>query len=270
SSVSCRAWRSLGPEDVRERSSPWSRSRRRCVRPSRLKTTVTSPSRSHTQRARLLPPGGVCFQGAMMYSTRTAPLVLALSALIVGCQKSDQTNAAGTTARDSQSGASGEVSTPATPVAAAKPSDAEIFAILTEANEAEIDAAKAAVSKSKHADVKAFARSMIADHTKLLKGGQALSDSLHVTPQAPGNDSLATHVQQGEQARGTAAGATLDKTYMDAQVQDHQTVLDLLKQFEGQATEPRLKALIQNAEPIVQRHLTRAQAIDAKLTANQA
>ena len=46
-----------------------------------------------------------------------------------------------------------------------------------------------------------------------------------------------------------------------------QTVLTLLKQFEGQAQDPRLKSMISKAEPIVQRHLTHAQAVDAKLAA---
>jgi putative membrane protein len=145
------------------------------------------------------------------------------------------------------------------------PSDAQIFAVLTEANQAEIDAAKTALDKAKHADVKAFARQMLADHTKLLNGGKALADSLHVTPQPPANDSLATHVAQEKQQLSSVAAPTFDKTYMDAQVQDHQTVLALLKQFEGQAQDPRLKAMIAKAEPIVQRHLTRAQGVDAKL-----
>jgi putative membrane protein len=199
---------------------------------------------------------------------RTAPLVLAVSALFAACgQRSDQQNA---TTHDTTTAAGGEVSAAPAPAAAKAPSDAEIFALLTEANTAEIDAAKTALKKAHRTDVKAFAQQMITDHTKLLHGGKALADSLHVTPQPPATDSLATHVQQEKQTLGSTSGAAFDKTYMDAQVQDHQTVLALLQQFEGQAQDPKLKAMITKAQPIVQRHLDKAQAIDGKLAKPQA
>lgn len=199
-------------------------------------------------------------------TTRMTPIVLAVSACLFACggpghqqQQADQrANAPDTTTATTTAG---EVS-----ATAKAPSDAEIFAVLTEANTAEIDAARTALSKAKHADVKAFAREMITDHEKLLHGGKALADSLHVTPEPPAIDSLATHVSQEKQTLSNATGATFDKTYMDAQVQDHQTVLAMLQQFEGQAQSPRLKAMITKAEPIVQRHLSRAQAVEAKLT----
>ncbi|HZS60676.1 MAG TPA: DUF4142 domain-containing protein [Gemmatimonadaceae bacterium] len=190
-----------------------------------------------------------------------------MSALALACGGGNNTNnqPAGRQAMPSPD------TTPATSTAGGDvntaPSDAQIFAVLSEANEAEIDAAKTALDKAKHADVKAFARQMIADHTKLLHGGKALADSLHVAPQPPANDSLATHVSQEKQQLSSVSAPTFDKTYMDAQVQDHETVLALLKQYEGQAQNPRLKGMITKAEPIVQRHLTHAQAVDAKLAA---
>jgi len=199
----------------------------------------------------------------MMHGAKTAPLVLAVSSLLAACgQRSDQQVAnQGATTRDTAAAASGEVAP--SPRA---PTDAEIFATLTEANTAEIDAAKTALTKAKRADVKAFARMMIADHTKLLKGGKALADSLHVTPQPPANDSLGTHVQQEKQTLDSAGAATFDKTYMDAQVGDHETVLSMLKQFEGQAQSPQLKALITNAEPVVHRHLDHAKKLEGEMT----
>jgi putative membrane protein len=216
----------------------------------------------------------------MSISTRTTSLLLVVLAGCSGAGR-DHGNAstAGADSGIKADSAAGQVATPASPnsapsaaptSASAAPSDAQIFAILGEANHAEIDAANVALQKASHNRVKSFARQMIHDHTMLLHKGDALAQRLNVTPQPPANDSLAQHVQQEKQALGAAAaGPAFDKQYMDAQVQDHQTVYALLQQFAGQAQNAQLKTLITQAEPIVHQHLTRAQSIDASLGAPQ-
>lgn len=146
------------------------------------------------------------------------------------------------------------------------PSDAQIFALLHEANVAEMEMAKIALDKSQRADVKAFARAMIADHTNLLADGTRLADSLAVAPQLPANDSLTAHIAQETRALTTASPSAFDRTYMDGQIQDHQTVLSMLQQFESEAQHLRLKAYIAQVEPVVTTHLDRAQAVEAKVT----
>jgi putative membrane protein len=187
-----------------------------------------------------------------MYMARTVPLVLAIVALLGACGP-------GASSHNTTMTAGGDVS-------ASPPTDAEILAVLSEANTAEIDAANTALARSGSADVKAFARAMIADHTTLLNGGTLLADSLDVPPQPPADDSLTAHFAKEKQALLSATAATFDRTYMDAQVEDHQTVLLMLQRFENQARHRRLKALIAQVEAVVQDHLARAQTVEAKVT----
>jgi putative membrane protein len=145
-------------------------------------------------------------------------------------------------------------------------SDANILAILHEANEAEIHAARLALSSSTNASVKSFAHQMIRDHTKLDHAGDSVAKAANITPAPPANDSLKAHAAQEAQQLGAAGkGAGFDKQYIDDQVQDHQTVLDLLHQFQNDAQNPQVKDAVTSAMPIVQGHLERAKRLSATL-----
>jgi putative membrane protein len=144
--------------------------------------------------------------------------------------------------------------------------DAQIFALLSELNMGEIQAAKLAVDKSKSVAVKSFAQKMIHDHTKMLNQGDSVATALKISPAAPTPDSVATK-GQAEQANLNAAapGAAFDTQYMDAQVADHAMTLALLQQFQGQTESADIKSLLSGAIPIVQGHLARAKKIDAQV-----
>lgn len=144
--------------------------------------------------------------------------------------------------------------------------DAQIFTALTEANQSEIDAGKLAETKATNAGVKAFARQMVTDHTQLLKQGNDLAGRLKVTPGAVPNDSLGAHAKaEMQQLQSAPRGAAFDSTYVNAQVQDHQQVLAMLRSLDGKAQAAQLNDMIRAAEPKVQQHLTRAQALQAQV-----
>jgi putative membrane protein len=143
--------------------------------------------------------------------------------------------------------------------------DANILGQLAEANQAEIAVGQMALQRTKSSEVRGFARQMISDHTKMLNAGKAVADSLAVTPSPPSPDSLPQKADQETQTLSTLTGAAFDKTYMDAQVADHRTVLALLGKLAAAAQDPRLQSLIAGAQPTVQQHLDRAQSLDAKV-----
>jgi putative membrane protein len=145
-------------------------------------------------------------------------------------------------------------------------SDANILAVLHEANQAEIGAARLALTSSNSASVKSFAHQMIRDHTKLDHAGDSVAKATNITPALPANDSLSAHIaQETQQLTAAGKGAGFDKQYIDDQVQDHQTVLALLQQFQTQAQNPKVKAAVTGAMPIVQGHLDRAKRLSATL-----
>lgn len=214
-----------------------------------------------------------------MRVTRKTTVAFALGAvtLLGGCKKSE--NAADTTAAGATTGAMAGATTGAVagstavanqatsnPASTQTMTDAEIFAMLKSANQGEIDAGKTAESKATNAAVKAFAKDMVADHTMLLNQGDALAKKLNVTPQPAANDSIdATNKQVATALEQAPKGAAFDSTYVNNQVLGHQNTLDLVKRAEDQAQNSELKALLKNAEPVIQRHLDRIKDIQGKM-----
>jgi predicted outer membrane protein len=68
-----------------------------------------------------------------------------------------------------------------------------------------------------------------------------------------------------------ADATSFDSLYISAQVQQHQEVLDMLNgQLIPAATNPELKAQLEKAHTMVQKHLTDAKDIQQSLTTSTA
>jgi predicted outer membrane protein len=65
--------------------------------------------------------------------------------------------------------------------------------------------------------------------------------------------------------RAAPKGAQFDRTYIDQEVAIHKAVLDLAGKAHDQAKNEELKALIEQAKPVIQKHLDRAEEIQTKL-----
>jgi putative membrane protein len=63
-----------------------------------------------------------------------------------------------------------------------------------------------------------------------------------------------------------AKGAAWDKAYIDHEVAVHQSVLDNAKAAKDATKNNDIKALIDKATPVIQKHLDRAKEIQSKLT----
>jgi len=161
--------------------------------------------------------------------------------------------------------------TPSTQAAdtSAKLSDANIAALLDEANAGDSASGKIATQKGTAADVKAFGTLMMHDHHALRKAGQDLAKKLNLTPAAPANDSLPAKVKAAQDnLNSMAKGAAWDKAYIDGEVATHQMVLGLIDQAQGAAQNADLKQLLTTARPNIEMHLKRAQDIQGKLGAD--
>lgn len=188
--------------------------------------------------------------------------VCALAACAKGGTKVDSAAAADSAARAAAAAA------PAAPAAAPALTDANIFALLDEANAADSAAGALAEKKGTAASVKEFGRTMVKDHHALRKGGQDLAKKINVTPAAPANDTLPAAAQKGlENLNTQPKGAAWDKAYIDNEVAVHQAVVSLLTAAQAAAQDTALKALIVKVTPLIQGHLTKAQDIQGKLGA---
>jgi len=146
--------------------------------------------------------------------------------------------------------------------------DANIAALLDEANAADSAGGNLASTKGTNAQVKDFGRMMMRDHHALRKQGQDLAKKLNLTPAPPSNDTLPQAAQKmHDSLNAMPKGAAWDKAYIDNEVAVHQSVLSLLQAAQGAAQDTSLKALITKATPNIQAHLTKAQDIQSKLGA---
>lgn len=201
---------------------------------------------------------------------RTAAAAAAILLLLSGCkgrEGSDNagmasdtgTAATGMNGDTSMSGMSGE----------AQPgqlSDANIVALLDEANMADSASGAYALTKATSPDVKAFAKLMMGEHHALRAQGQQLAQRLNVTPELPANDPLKPAAQSEMAAlKGAAKGAAFDRMYIEQEIGIHKAVLDLAAKAHDAAQNAELKKLIEQAKPVIEKHLDRAEEIQKKL-----
>ena len=186
--------------------------------------------------------------------------------LVIGCSKKTETSDISDSSIASHADSTTVTPTTPPPPAPATLSDANIIAMLSEADSSEITEAKLVLTKTKNADVKSFANMMVTDHSRMKKEKADLAIKLNITPQPPANDNEpASLTAQLSALNGTASPHKMDSIYMTNSVADHEKDANDLKDLEMKATAPELKDAIKKAEPVVQKHLDRAKAVQEKL-----
>jgi putative membrane protein len=203
-----------------------------------------------------------------MTTRRTSIIPGLLTAVVVmGACKGSGSNATDSSAA-AAAAAPAAAPAPTPPAAPATPAltDANIVAILDQANMADSARGRLAETKGTSADVKNFGRLMVGEHHSLRAQGQSLAKKLGVTPEMPaGDQSEAQAKAEMDSLNAMAKGAAWDKAYINFEVGYHQAVLDVANKALGAAQNDQLKKLIQAAAPVIQKHLTRAQDIQKKL-----
>ena len=190
---------------------------------------------------------------------------LCTSALVAGCGKGDK-SADSAKVADSTAAAAAK----AAPAAAAAPamSDANILAKLDADNVSDSTGGAMAMSKGTSASVKEYGKMMEKDHHTMRAEGMALAKKLNVTPQMPANDpDSAAMKAAADTMTSTPKGKDWDKWYINHAVADHEAVLKFAQDAENATQNADLKAAIQKAAPVVQKHLDKAKEIQAKLGA---
>lgn len=228
-----------------------------------------------------------------MLSSRTLCITMMLSLVYTGCAKKGETpepESAESVAEPPATAAPMEspqasrplgqptweqVPGPTTPAApptetAAAPAaltDEQIVRITETVNEGEIEQAKLAQKKAKNPRVKKFAANMISQHTKSKKKSANLAKEAQLTvADSPVATDLESKTNQHLETLKAADRADFDRTYTDAQIAQHQEVLELLnKQLIPNASHPDLKAQLEEERGMVETHLLEAREIQSAL-----
>ena len=144
--------------------------------------------------------------------------------------------------------------------------DANIVALLDEANAGDSTAGALAATKATSKEVKDFARLMMSEHHALRQQGQQLAKKLNLTPAPPANDPLKPLAEsEMTTLKSTPRGPEFDRVYIEQEIAAHKAVLDVAGKGHDQAQNEQLKALIEQAKPVIQKHLDQAEAIQKKL-----
>lgn len=147
-------------------------------------------------------------------------------------------------------------------------SDGDIVAVVQAADRGEIDQAHEAVRKAKSARVKEFAQHMVTDHSAAEAKIASLDNKAGISPRE--NAVTAQLKSGGDQIMSnlkSSSGTDFDKTYIDAQVNQHTQVLDLLdNKLIPHAQNSDLAKALQEIRTKVASHLRHAQDIQTSLS----
>ncbi|MBV8489733.1 MAG: DUF4142 domain-containing protein [Candidatus Eremiobacteraeota bacterium] len=164
----------------------------------------------------------------------------------------------------------------ATPVAAqqaagapgSNATDQQFVTQAANANNQEIDEAKAELATTNDANVKSFANDMIKDHSTSLGQLAAIAKSINLkvpdsrvqtdNPGAPGETSTMGSPPPGANGPNPSA-AMSGNAYMQKEVQDHQQVIALYDKEARLGDNPQLRTYAANALPVLKEHLALAQ-----------
>jgi putative membrane protein len=146
--------------------------------------------------------------------------------------------------------------------------DAQIAAVVETANKGEIEQAKSALKKSRNARVRQFAQHMVTDHGAAMSDQKTLDQKNGITPQdSDVSDGIKSNGEKVMSQLNSSAGDGFDKAYINAQVDEHQKVLDTLdNKLIPQVQNADLKSLLEKVRAKVAGHLKMAQDVQASLS----
>lgn len=145
----------------------------------------------------------------------------------------------------------------------ARMNDGDIAQITTVVNQGEIQQAQLARARARNPEVRQFAEHMIQQHQQMLQSQSQLLGRVGISP-TPNDTShrLDLEGQSTMQSLQSLTGDDFDRQYIDAQVRQHQQVLQSLdSQLIPSAQNAQFRQALTEARSMVQQHLDEARRI---------
>ena len=138
--------------------------------------------------------------------------------------------------------------------------DGQILKIVDLANTGEVEQAQLAKTRASNPQVKQFAAMMVKDHSQANQKAMKLAKAAGVTEEeSPVAAKLELKSSQTFDTLTAVSPSGFDAAYMNAQVEQHQAVLNILSNdLIPNATNPQLKTELEATRTVVQRHLGHA------------
>ncbi len=139
---------------------------------------------------------------------------------------------------------------------------AEVLGTLHQDNQNEIQMGKLAQDKGQSSAVKEFGAMLVRDHSEADQKVTAYAASKNIPLER--SEAVQKEAEEGRKMAdqlGTVEGAAFDRTFAAMMVQDHQKAVDLVTTARGKVTDPELKALLGELNPVLKRHLNAAKKL---------
>lgn len=195
----------------------------------------------------------------------TGLVTLATCVVLGGCKPKDQsatdTAAMSSTSTMSDTSAAGAAAAASTAVM----TDANIAALVDEANAGDSALAAAALPHLTSTGAKDFAKLMMGEHHALRVEGMKVTKDQNITPALPAVDPFKPAVEAEQSALASMSkGSAYDSTYIANEVGIHQAVIDWV----GKNTPQNVayQNYLKTAGPVLQKHLDHALALQKGMT----
>lgn len=137
----------------------------------------------------------------------------------------------------------------------------DIAGIVTVASQGEIDQAKAVLPRLTNADARDFANMMIVDHSAALQMAQNVFGTNRIQIRDTNSTAVSLKSRSGALVKQLEPMAMPDRTYIQAQVQQHQDLLRMLDEQLIPSSSGELRVFLQKQRETVAIHVVRAQSI---------
>jgi putative membrane protein len=146
----------------------------------------------------------------------------------------------------------------ATATMAVEKADADFSVEAANGNMIEIQLGGLAKTKAVKERVKSFASMMITDHTKINEDLQKIATSKNISlPQE-----LSNEAKKDINKLSKKDGIDFDRAYINMMVADHRKDVNKFEKAAKECKDPDLKSFIEQALPVMRKHLDSARAID--------
>jgi putative membrane protein len=144
--------------------------------------------------------------------------------------------------------------------------DAQLAAIIQAINMSEMQAAQLAESRAMSPELRRFAKDMETQHRDMQSRANAVFSRSQMTPsENPVSARMKSDAQSELSTLQSMRGKDFDRAYLESEVRDHNSALELIDRMIADAKSPELKGELENMRPKVEAHLRKAEGMEQAL-----
>ena len=145
-------------------------------------------------------------------------------------------------------------------------SDPNILAVLDAMNVTDSATGAVAAAKATDREVREYGQMMVREHHEMRVEGKRVADSSGLAPELPANDAAeANRTAAMASLEQAERGQAFDRAYIAHAVRMHEEALGTARNARQSTENPRIRALVESAIPVIERHLDRAKEIQQRI-----